>query len=68
MGADAHLNASPTVVRGASPPAVSGDLAVPDSDRCALDLGPDGLRYEGIGNAVTVPVAEWIGRRLAAYG
>jgi DNA (cytosine-5)-methyltransferase 1 len=27
---------------------------------------PDGPRYAALGNAVTVPVAEWIGRRIAA--
>jgi DNA (cytosine-5)-methyltransferase 1 len=29
------------------------------------DLGPDTRRYAALGDAVTVPVAEWIGRRLA---
>jgi site-specific DNA-cytosine methylase len=29
-------------------------------------LGPDSRRYAALGDAVTVPVAEWIGRRLAA--
>ena len=28
---------------------------------------PDGPRYAQMGNAVTVPVAEWIGRRLMEY-
>ncbi len=32
------------------------------------DLGPDSRRYAALGDAVTVPVAEWIGRRLAAVG
>lgn len=27
--------------------------------------GPDSRRYSALGDAVTVPVAEWIGRRLA---
>jgi len=27
----------------------------------------DGPRYRALGNAVTVPVAEWIGRRMVAY-
>jgi site-specific DNA-cytosine methylase len=34
-----------------------------------LDLDPplsDSAKYRLIGNAVTVPVAEWIGRRLIA--
>lgn len=34
------------------------------TDRCALDLRPDGPRYAGCGDAVTANVAEWIGRRL----
>jgi site-specific DNA-cytosine methylase len=34
-------------------------------DRCAVDLLPDGPRYAACGDAVTVNVAEWIGRRLA---
>ena len=29
---------------------------------------PDGPRYAQMGNAVTVPVAEWIGRRIMEYG
>jgi site-specific DNA-cytosine methylase len=28
------------------------------------DLGPDTKRYAALGDAVTAPVAEWIGRRL----
>jgi len=28
------------------------------------DLGPDSRRYAALGDAVTVPVAEWIGRRI----
>jgi site-specific DNA-cytosine methylase len=28
------------------------------------DHGPDSRRYAALGDAVTVPVAEWIGRRL----
>ena len=30
-----------------------------------LDWRPDGRRYAAMGDAVTVPVATWIGRRLA---
>jgi C-5 cytosine-specific DNA methylase len=33
-------------------------------DRCAFDPKPDGPRYAACGDAVTVNVAEWIGRRL----
>ncbi len=29
-------------------------------------IGPDSRRYAALGDAVTVPVAEWIGRRLAS--
>jgi DNA (cytosine-5)-methyltransferase 1 len=29
---------------------------------------PDGPRYAQMGNAVTVPVAEWIGRRIMEHG
>lgn len=29
---------------------------------------PLGKRYAALGDAVTVPVAEWIGRRLLTYG
>lgn len=32
-----------------------------------LPLGLDSNRYRAIGNGVASPVAEWIGRRLAAY-
>lgn len=31
-----------------------------------LDANPDGPRYSALGDAVSVPVAEWIGRRLLA--
>ena len=29
---------------------------------------PDGPRYAQMGNAVSVPVAEWIGCRIVEYG
>ncbi len=29
---------------------------------------PDGRRYAAMGDAVTVPVAQWIGERLMRYG
>ena len=38
------------------------------SDRCAVDPLPDSNRYSAMGDAVTVHVAEWIGRRLNQYG
>lgn len=46
-----------------APSGVPGRL---DGDRvsCPVDPTPDGHRYRMMGNAVTVPVAEWIGRRL----
>jgi len=31
------------------------------------DPPPDGPRYSAMGNAVTVNVAEWIGRRIVSY-
>lgn len=36
-------------------------LAQYDANRCTC---PDGPRYKALGNAVTVPVIEWIGRRM----
>jgi DNA (cytosine-5)-methyltransferase 1 len=35
-----------------------------EGSSCAIDPRPDGRRYEAMGDAVSVPVAEWIGRRL----
>ena len=32
------------------------------------DHAPDTPRYKAIGNSMAVPVMEWIGRRMAAYG
>jgi DNA (cytosine-5)-methyltransferase 1 len=43
-------------------PGLSGRMD--DSVTCPFDPKPDGHRYVQMGNAVTVPVAEWIGRRL----
>jgi DNA-cytosine methyltransferase len=34
---------------------------------CPFDPTPDGPRERQMGNAVTVPVAEWIGRRIVDY-
>jgi site-specific DNA-cytosine methylase len=39
----------------------------PLHDRCPFDPRPDGPRERQMGNAVTVPVAEWIGRRIVLY-
>jgi len=38
-----------------------------DGDSVEIDPPPDGRRYAAIGDAVTVPVAEWIGKRLAMW-
>jgi DNA (cytosine-5)-methyltransferase 1 len=67
-----------------SPPAIllpTGEVITPDirdAERLqgfesdwtspASDAGRESLRWSLVGNAVTVPVAEWIGRRLAAPG
>lgn len=37
-------------------------------DPAPVDPKPDGPRYAAMGDAVTVPVAEWIGRRLMEFG
>lgn len=43
-----------------APPRVSGSL-----DMCEVcQKGPDAARFRMLGNAVTVPVAEWLGRRI----
>lgn len=39
----------------------------PPGDACAFDPQPDGPRYAACGDAVTVNVAEWIGRRIVEY-
>jgi site-specific DNA-cytosine methylase len=31
------------------------------------DPRPDSPRYEACGNAVTVPVAQWIGERIVSF-
>ena len=46
------------------PPMVAGDFATGDDP--LLPPGLDAHRYRCCGNAVVVPVAEWIGLRLAA--
>ena len=52
------------------PTTLVGTPAHPDGVREATGVPgrvdpPDGPRYRALGNAVTVPVAEWIGRRIA---
>jgi DNA (cytosine-5)-methyltransferase 1 len=48
----------------------SADPQTPDANRvrnaARLPEGMDCARYKALGNAVTVPVAEWLGRRLKA--
>lgn len=41
---------------------------IPDGTDWREHPKPDGPRYAQMGNAVTVPVAEWIGRRIMEYG
>jgi DNA (cytosine-5)-methyltransferase 1 len=68
----------------ASPPAIllpSGDVITPDIrdaerfqgfpenwTKAAELVGRASLRWSLVGNAISVPVAEWLGRRLAAPG
>lgn len=40
---------------------------IPDETAWQDHPGPDGPRYAQMGNAVTVPVAEWIGRRIVSW-
>jgi DNA (cytosine-5)-methyltransferase 1 len=42
------------------------DWTSPDNPKLDVDR-LDSLRYTAIGNAVTVPVAEWLGARIAEY-
>lgn len=37
----------------------------PAEDVCAVDIKPDGRREAASGDGVAVPVAEWLGRRIA---
>jgi site-specific DNA-cytosine methylase len=41
--------------------------AAPGLPRRVDDPRPDGPRYAAMGNAVSVPVIEWIGRRILDY-
>jgi DNA (cytosine-5)-methyltransferase 1 len=40
---------------------------LPDNWTQVPDTAPDSRRYAGLGDAVTSPVAEWIGRRILAH-
>lgn len=50
-----------------SPAHADGVRAASGFPRRVDDPQPDGPRYAAMGNAVTVPVAEWIGRRIVTY-
>jgi DNA (cytosine-5)-methyltransferase 1 len=41
---------------------------IPDGTDWREHPKPDGPRYAQMGNAVTVPVAEWIGQRIMEFG
>jgi DNA (cytosine-5)-methyltransferase 1 len=41
---------------------------LPDDWTRVPDTAPDSRRYAGLGDAVTSPVAEWIGRRILSWG
>jgi DNA (cytosine-5)-methyltransferase 1 len=43
------------------------DWTLPESDEFGDTDRIDTLRYNALGNAVTVPVAEWLARRIKAY-
>jgi site-specific DNA-cytosine methylase len=58
----ASLDGIGHTARTATP--IIGQPVVTDS---LLPLGLDSHRYRTCGNGVVAPVAEWIGRRLAAY-
>ena len=48
-----------------TPPGIPGRVDYPVSP---FDPRPDGPRYAQMGNAVSVPVAQWIGERLRDFG
>jgi len=50
----------------ASPPPDSDGVRDAPGVPAGLDPTPDSPRYRALGNAVTVPVVEWIGRRILA--
>lgn len=41
--------------------------SIPQSTNGFKDRDIESFRYYALGNAVTPPVAEWIGRRVASY-
>lgn len=62
------LVASPDPHREGAPAGLPGRLDDPLRPlSCPAEPRPDGPREAQMGNAVTVQVAEWIGRRLLAY-
>jgi DNA (cytosine-5)-methyltransferase 1 len=58
------VGASSDADRVRATPGPSGRLDDPDGGE--LDPQPDGPRYSACGDAVTVPVAQWIGERILA--
>jgi hypothetical protein len=68
------FHATQTPVSGSISPALGSSAQIgvtrggEDRATCAYDPKPDGPRYAQMGNAVTVPVAEWIGHRLRKFG
>jgi site-specific DNA-cytosine methylase len=54
------------IVRRLTPVECERLQGLPDGWTRVPDTAPDSRRYAGLGDAVTSPVAEWIGRRLLA--
>lgn len=65
-GADDNEAQGRQLVVGATPDA-NGMRTPPRVPGRLDDPRPDGRRFAAIGDAVTVPVAEWIGRRLTEF-
>ena len=69
-----HATQDPITSKGFTPTfsnsAAIGIMAegLPKGSTCAVDPKPDSRRYAAMGDAVTVNVAEWIGRRLREFG
>ena len=61
IGPEETLHTHGTGVRRLTPVECERLQGFPDG---WTDLGPDSRRYAALGDAVTVPVAEWIGRRM----
>lgn len=63
IGPEETLHAAAQGVRRLTPTECERLQGFPDG---WTNLGPDSRRYAALGDAVTVPVAEWIGRRIMA--